>query len=177
MPMQSIRIALISILVASAVGFRIVKHTLAGPIQFINLPLVFTIVSGSILGFKAGFTVGSLSFLISDMFLGAGLWTVVDGFMAGLIGGIAGLLWNGRKPEFPQILTISYILAFTYDIATSFILYVLMSIDVRTALLAGFLGLFMPVMGGFLYAVGPITEFLSAFTASLLLLHIRRVKI
>ena len=36
------------------------------------------------------------------------------------------------------------------------------------------IGLFLPIAGGFIYAIGPITEFSTAFLTTLLIIKLRR---
>jgi len=169
--MKTRKLALAANFAASAVALRFVKHSIVGPIQFINFPCAFTVVAGSLLGPVYGFVVGVLSFIVSDIFLGLGVWTIVTSSLCGLIGVISGLIWNGRKASNVEVLVMSYTLYLMYDILTSFLLYLPLMPPLE-AFTIGVLGLFLPVMGGYLYAVGPITEFSSAFITSILVAKI-----
>ncbi|MCR5702642.1 MAG: ATP-binding cassette domain-containing protein [Lachnospiraceae bacterium] len=54
----------------------------------------FTIISGVALGGTDGFIVGALSMLVSDIFFGQGPWTPWQMFAMGLLGLVAGLIFN-----------------------------------------------------------------------------------
>ncbi len=155
--------AQIGIWTALSVVTRLGKHLLVGPIQFINLPLLFAMLSGMLYGAQVGMGVGFLSFLVSDSFLGLGLWTIVDGGVAGILGA----LWSKIRTKNRLFLVIlAYISTFLYDIATSCILYMIFGLNPVEAIIIGILGLFIPVAGGDIFAIGPTTE---AATAMVLL--------
>ena len=153
--------AQIGIWTALSVVTRLGKHLLVGPIQFINLPLLFAMLSGMLYGAEVGMGVGFLSFLVSDSFLGLGLWTIVDGGTAGLLG----VLWSRIWPKNRLFLVIlAYLTTFLYDIVTSCTLYMIFGLSPMEAILVGILGLFIPVAGGELFAIGPTTEAATAIT-------------
>ncbi len=153
--------AWVGIWTALSVVTRLGKHLLVGPIQFINLPLLFAMLSGMLYGAEVGMGVGFLSFLVSDSFLGLGLWTIVDGGTAGMLGA----LWSRVKPKNKLFLVIlAYLSTFLYDMLTSCTLYMIFGLSPMEAFIVGFLGLFIPVAGGGVFAIGPTTEAATAIT-------------
>ncbi len=168
------KIALIANMAASAVALRLIKHIIAGPIQFINIPCMFAIISGTIFGPMYGLLVGFLSFIVSDIFLGLGLWSFITSSLCGFIGFLSGIIWKGKCTSKAEVLIISYLLLLMYDILSSTILYLLFMPPLE-AFIISIIGLFLPVMGGYLYAVGPITEFSSAFLTSIIIFKVNGV--
>jgi energy-coupling factor transport system substrate-specific component len=81
-------IALIAVLGAAAAAGRIALAAVPGvqPVTFI------TIISGFVLGPRAGFMVGSTAALVSNFFLGQGPWSPWQMFAWGLAGAAAGAL-------------------------------------------------------------------------------------
>lgn len=77
----------------------------AGRAAFSLLPqckpvLALTILAGAALGGEAGFLVGAVSMLVSNLFFGQGPWTPWQMFAMGLCGFFAGLLFRrGRLPK------------------------------------------------------------------------------
>ncbi len=150
---------------ALAVAARMGKHALLGPLQFVNLPLLFTMLAGMLYGSGVGFGVGFLSFLASDSILGLGIWTLIDGGLAGIIG----VLWSRLKSRDRLLLfVLAYSSVFLYDILTSWILYVIFGFSLVEAFIIGFVGLFLPVAGGGAIAIGPTTEATTSLLLSVL---------
>ncbi len=150
---------------ALAVAARVGKHALVGPLQFVNLPLLFTMLAGMLYGSSVGFGVGFLSFLASDSILGLGIWTLIDGVLAGTVG----FLWSRLKLGDRILLFIfSYLSVFLYDISTSWILYMIFGFSPVEAFIIGFVGLFLPVAGGGAIAIGPTTEATTSLLLSIL---------
>ena len=60
-----------------------------------------TILTGVSLGGQAGFLVGAVTMLVSNLFFGQGPWTPWQMFAIGCIGGLAGSLFSrrGRRPR------------------------------------------------------------------------------
>ena len=177
---QTLQISLASCFIASAAALRLMKHLVAGPIQFINVLAIFTILGGACLGLKGGFVVGLLSFPVSDFMLGlAGLglpgwWTLVTSLSMAFIGVLSSFLWF-RRGRFSalEVFICSYLLIFVNDLLSSFLFYIPF-MEPSMALASAFIGLFLPMMGGHLYAVGPVTEALSSFSITLLLPLVRK---
>jgi len=161
------RITVTAMFISLSIVLRLFKHTLLGGLQIINFSLVFAIIAGYFYGGFAGFNVGFFSFILSDFYLGFGLWTFVDGFIAGIIGFIWSLF--RRISDKFLVFILSFLSIFIYDIFTSVILYVLIGFSLWKAFLIGFIGLFLPVYGGYLYGIGPLTEFLSSMLTYILI--------
>jgi len=73
--------------------------TVAGRSVFFMLPqfkpvIALVIIAGVAFGGEAGFLVGAMSFLVSNMFFGQGPWTPWQMFSAGIIGFLAGVLFR-----------------------------------------------------------------------------------
>lgn len=164
-------ITLIANLTATAVALRIIKHTIIGPFQFINFPCAFSVIAGIMLGPINGLITGMLTFIVSDIFLGLGPWTFITSTLSGIIGLISGLIWKTKKISKIEVLILSYLLFLIYDITSSFLLY-LPFMPPTEAFTIGIIGLFLPIMGGYLYAVGPITEFSTAMITSIIITKI-----
>ncbi|MEJ5292784.1 MAG: ECF transporter S component [Candidatus Methanosuratincola sp.] len=168
------KITYTSLLIALAASLRLVKYALFGPVQFINFPGIFTVLGGIFFGPVTGGTVGIASYVISDIIIGSpGPWTVVNSLMMGAVGFGFGLLFNGRdksKISKTGLLIGCYMIMFAFDVVTSWVLLVLIGWDVSYALLIGLLGLFIPTpaSGGWMVAVGPITEFTTASVVAML---------
>jgi energy-coupling factor transport system substrate-specific component len=66
-------------------------------------PTTFIVaISGYVFGVRAGILVGILSALISNMFLGQGLWTIMQMFAWGLVGLSFGLMGKVRGRTFTE---------------------------------------------------------------------------
>lgn len=175
MPIVNTRtVALTANLAAASVALRLVKHMFIGAIPIINFPAIFAIITGAILGSINGFIVGALSFMVSDVFLGMGTWTMVTSLSCGMIGFISGLIWYKRKPYTLEVMVLSTILIFIYDLLSSILLYITV-MPLREAVIVGLIGLFLPAMGGALYMIGPIVEISSAIIISILIPRLRRI--
>ncbi|MCS7366788.1 MAG: ECF transporter S component [archaeon YNP-WB-062] len=174
--MKTRQLALTANLAAIPVALRIIKHNIVGAIPIINFPVAFALISGALLGPLNGFIVGLLSFLVSDIFLGLGYWTIFTSLTCGIIGLIGGLMWRGRNPCRLELLAVTLMLTFTYDILTSILLYAIF-MPLQEAVIMGLIGLFLPAMGGTLYAMGPIVEVSTAILVSILLPKVRGVRI
>ncbi|RLE80315.1 MAG: hypothetical protein DRJ51_06065 [Thermoprotei archaeon] len=161
----SLVIAYAAVFTSLAVLVRYAKNALT-TVQFVNFPLMFTMLSGMYFGTRVGGLVGFLSFFISDLLIIPGPWTLVNSLLAGLIGILWGLLKNISNRRI-EMFVLAYLSTFLYDILSSVILYVVFGLDLTSALIFGIIGLFLPVFGGSLIGVGPITE---ASTATLVCL-------
>lgn len=173
--MNTKKLVLVALLTSLGITLRLMKNLFIGPIQFINFPLIFGLLAGYLFGIKVGILVGFLTFLISDLIIFPGPWTIVDSSLSALLSGIWGFL---KKIDDKVLLFIlAYLTTFAYDILSSFILYLLIFgvNNAMEALSISILGLFMPVMGGYLYAVGPVTEFTTSFLFTCLVKELKRV--
>ena len=174
---RTVYITLTSIMASLAVVLRMIKHSMLGPIQVINLMAVITIITALILGAKSGGAVAIMSYIISDFFLGFGPWTLVNAFFLALVGLTVGFFWHKKpNPQTVEMMIILYMLLFLNDIATStFGLNLWAGVPLDIAFVAGLVGLFLPASGGFLIAIGPVTEFSSALAATLLYPQIQKI--
>ena len=86
-------------------------------------PVAFLCLAAGIIGGQVtGFVVGLLSMLISDIYFGAGFWTIIDSVSMGVIGFLAGLLWNRRANVTRIELAVGgFLLTAIYDVAASVI--------------------------------------------------------
>lgn len=169
--MNARTIALTSIFTALGITLRLLKHALAGTIQFMNAPLFSAMVAGYVAGPFSGALTGVLSFTLSDALIMLGPWTPINAVLAGIIGASWGLLKGEYRNS--TIFISAFFSEFLYDILSSFALYAVFLKDPLIALVYSLVGLYMPVMGGYLIAVGPITEFV---TAGLTTLVVNRLK-
>ncbi len=160
-------IACTAAIVGMSVAIRISKNLIT-TIQFVNIPLVFTIVGATMLGWLYGLLIGILSFVVSDILLGLGPWTIFTSTTCGLIGALWGLFFRKVNDSLLVFLTV-FLLTLTYDIFTSWILYVIFGIEPMKAIIISIVGLFLPIMGGFMIGVGPITEASTAFLTTIFL--------
>ncbi len=158
---RSLVVATVAIFTGLAVLSRYMKNMVTA-IQFINLPLVFTILSGLYFGSRVGFMVGSLSYIISDFLILPGMWTIVDSLLAGSIGALWGFIRKFSLGKV-ELFILVYLSTFLYDILSSMILYVVFGVNIVSAFIWGVVGLFLPVFGGNLLGVGPVTEASTAF--------------
>lgn len=163
---RSKKIAYTSLMIALAVALRLIKYSLFGNLQFVNFPGIFTIVSGIFFGPVTGTVVGFSSYLLSDMLIGMpGPWTVVNMLFMGSLGMLSGLLWNRKNRSGISKFGVgigTYIMMLGFDIMTSVLLLVVMQYPLQLAFITGILGLFVPVGGGYMYAIGPVTELTTA---------------
>ncbi len=157
------KITYTAIMIALAVSLRIMKHMLFSGFQFISFPAVFTIASGILFGPTMGLSVGIASYLLSDILLGLpGYWTFVNALLMGAFGVLGGLVFRRVNINFSKIAMgiAVYIMVFAFDILSSGLLYMIIGWPPTVAFTWGIIGLFLPVpiAGGFVFAVGPITE-------------------
>lgn len=144
------------------------KHAAVGTLQFVNIPLLTAMVAAHAGGPLVGTLTGALSFIASDAVLGLGPWTLVNSLLASAVGATWGLV-NPRSATPLRLFVLAYLLTFAYDVLSSFALYVLFIEDARVALIYALLGLFIPVMGGYVIGIGPLTEFVTAALTALLI--------
>ena len=90
------RMVLLAVMVAIAVTGRF----LFAPLPFFKPVTAIVILTGMYLGAEAGFLVGSLTALISNIFFGQGPWTPFQMFVWGFLGLLSGLIFKrGKKPN------------------------------------------------------------------------------
>ncbi len=154
---------LVSIFISLAVVFRVAKNVVTS-MQFVNIPMIFTFLAAILISPSAGFLVGALSFLISDMMIMPGVWTPIDAMFAGLAGFIVGKTFKWAKIDVVknkwESFTVMFLVLFiVYDFMTSFAFYIVFTGDPYTSATLAILGLFVPVFGGGYIGIGPLTEF------------------
>lgn len=170
---RSLRASFIAIMTATGAALRLMKHGLIGNIQFVNIPMAFAMLSGYLAGPIEGLVVGLLCFPVSDMFLGVGPWTAVNSSLAALTGFIWGFLRGCRDRV--ELFVAAFISELFYDVLSSVALLLINGVQLQAAFMMGFLGLFLPAGGGFLYLVGPVTEVSTSLLVSFLALKVRGV--
>ncbi|MHA1238348.1 MAG: hypothetical protein ACTSSJ_03765 [Candidatus Odinarchaeia archaeon] len=161
------KITLTAILTSLGIALRIFKHIIIGPIQIVNLPAVVTLIGAFILGATSAAFIGLTTFILSDFLLAyAGPWTAVTSICMATTGLLAGIVLKGKKFEDNinkmQLFLYITLLLFINDVASSFGGYLVLGFSPEIALVTSLIGLFIPAGGGFLFGIGPITEFSTA---------------
>ena len=88
------------IVIAVMTAFSVIGRLIFAPIPGFKPVSAITVITGIALGPEAGFLVGSLSAVVSNIFFGQGPWTPFQMFVWGLIGLLSGILfYNKRKPN------------------------------------------------------------------------------
>jgi len=108
---------------ASLTGLNVAARiALAGGPPNVKPVAFLALAAGIIGGGVTGFVVGAMSMLVSDVYFGAGFWTIIDSACMGVIAFIAGLLWNRRsKIRRVELVVGGFLLTVIYDVATSVI--------------------------------------------------------
>ncbi len=137
-------LALVASLSAVNVAFR---YALSWGPPNVKPVAFFVIIAGVVGGPIAGFAVGWLSMMISDIVgpYGAGIWTLETSSCMAVVGLLGGLLWH-RTSVFNRwkIAVGGFLLTMIYDIGTSIIDALLFSYPWFTAVLA----LYVPFLTG-----------------------------
>ncbi|MFZ8854970.1 MAG: hypothetical protein ACO2OQ_02245 [Thermofilaceae archaeon] len=163
--MRSREITLVAVLSALGVTLRVTKN-LVTQLQFVNLPLLFAFVGSHLGGPSAGFLVAALAYLVSDLLILPGVWTLVNAFLGGLAAALFGFI-SRRLASVEYRFAAAFLLCFFFDVTSSAVLYVAFGLPLAVAIATGIAGLFLPVMGGFMVGVGPVTEFTTALLSVL----------
>ena len=125
-------------------------------------PVAFlAITAGVIGGAISGFVVGALSMFVSDLYFGAGYWTIVNSASMGLIAFLGGLLWSRRRRIGRVELVVGgFVLTAIYDIAASVVLAWIFGYQWWMAILL----LYVPFLSGFgvMYPFGLVHELTTA---------------
>jgi len=160
---------------AAAVALRIGKNWGLGPVQFINISLIFGYMSSYVFGFKEGFMVGFTSQFISDLLIFPGPWTLVTSVSSGFFSSLSSLFRNTK--DFTMYVVALFMLTLGYDVVTSTLGYVMIGYTPLEALIVALIGLFIPAGGGWLIGVGPTTEAVTSIVASSLVKALRRSRV
>jgi energy-coupling factor transport system substrate-specific component len=151
-----------------AIVFRLLKNAVTS-MQFLNIPLALAFVASYLFGSKIGLMVGFFGYVFSDLLIYPGLWTIVNSLVAGLVSYIFGLSSQRVIQDDLVLFMEAFLLCFFFDLSTSTLLYILFGLEISKALVFAFIGLFLPVMGGYLIGVGPLTEFSTSILTVLLI--------
>ena len=159
--MNAKQVALISTFTALAVALRMAKHAFVGPFQFVNFPLLTAMIASYVGGSSVGAAVGALSFVASDFLIWLGPWTPINAALAAAIGWLWGFAARSARSGI-AVFVFAYLSTFAYDLLSSVLGYLIYLPSAGSALALAIIGLFLPVGGGWLIGVGPITEFITA---------------
>lgn len=102
----------------------------AGRIVCVALPNIqpvtaICVICGAVFGRRSGFMCGALSALVSNCFLGQGIWTPWQMYAWGLVGYLAGVFFCGRSASVPS--RYQKVLVCVYGFAASFLFGALMN--------------------------------------------------
>ena len=108
---------------ASLTGLNVAARVvLAGGPPNVKPVAFLCLTAGAIGGPVTGFVVGFMSMLISDIYFGAGYWTIISAVSMGVIAFLAGLFWKRRARIARTELAVGgFLLTAIYDVATSVI--------------------------------------------------------
>lgn len=135
-------LALVACLSAANVAFRI---ALTGGPPNVKPTAFLVIVGGIIGGPAAGSIVGWLSMVLSDLYFGAGVWTIETSVGMAVVGLLAGLLWHQANPLVRWKLALGgFLLTMLFDIGTSVVDALLFNYPWWTSVLA----LYVPFISG-----------------------------
>jgi energy-coupling factor transport system ATP-binding protein len=147
---------------ASLTGLNVAARVvLAGGPPNVKPVAFLCLTSGIIGGPVTGFVVGFMSMLVSDIYFGAGYWTIVSAGSMGTIGLLAGLLWSRRGvPMRIELAVGGFLLTAVYDVATSVVLAWMFGYNWTIAILL----LYLPFLTGFavVYPFGFVHEVTTA---------------
>jgi len=170
--LKSREVTLVAVFSALGVSFRVAKNLLT-QLQFVNIPLLFAFVGSHVGGPLAGFLIAALTYLLSDLLILPGVWTLVNALLGGLTAAFFGLVSRGLA-SVEYRFAAAFLLCFLFDVASSAVLYVAFGLPPTVAVVTGMVGLFLPVMGGFMVGVGPLTEFTTALLSALVVEKVSR---
>lgn len=179
----SVYVVLIALLASIPIALRIafIMTGLSIVVQWVNIIAIFVYIGAIFLGPIAGLFIGLIGFFISDIIspYGVSPFTLITGGTIGIIGFIVGLTINYKKDIsiYEKILLFIkiYVFTFLYDIITSILGYLLWGMNINDAIFYGLVGLFIPLYGGYLWFVGPITETTTAIITILLLKPVQKI--
>ena len=159
--MKSYDVALTAIFTSLAVAGRLGLVMIPN----VSLAIPIIIICSLLFGYRVGALTGFLTFLISDLYIGLGPWTFIDGFIAAIIGLITGVVRNLVLHDKTLIFIYTFAITLFYDITTSIINMAIFGINPLIAVI----NLFIPVfIGGIPYPMGPIHEISNAILTSIL---------
>ena len=110
-------LALVAVLSAMNVAFRFV---LVGGPPNVKPIAFFVIIGGIVGGALPGLAVGWLSMTLSDLYFGAGVWTIETSAGMAVVGLLAGLLWHKVNHLSPWRMALGgFLLTMIFDVGTS----------------------------------------------------------
>lgn len=92
-----------TVTVAVMVAFSVMGRIIFAPLPSFKPVGAITIIAGISLGPQAGFVVGSMSAVVSNMFFGQGPWTPFQMFAWGMLGFLAGVVFR-KTSKPPRVL-------------------------------------------------------------------------
>lgn len=147
---------------ASLTGLNVATRVvLAGGPPNVKPVAFLCLIAGIIGGPATGFVVGLMSMLISDIYFGAGYWTIIDSASMGLIAFLAGLLWSRRTgTNRAELAVAGFLLTAIYDVTASVIPAWIFGYSWWIAILM----LYVPFLAGFgaVYPFGFVHELTTA---------------
>lgn len=88
-------------LIAGLIAIAVVSRAVFYLVPQVKPIGAVVIVSGACLGAKRGYLIGAFSAFISNFIFGQGIWTPFQMAALGLVGLIAGLIFNGKTKKVP----------------------------------------------------------------------------
>ncbi len=104
------------VLIAVMVTLATISRLIFAPIPSFKPITAMVIITGVAFGAKAGYIIGAMSAVLSDVFFGAGPWTPFQMLVWGLIGFFAGLLFFNKKLKMWQLLIYSVISGIVFSL-------------------------------------------------------------
>lgn len=106
--------------IAAMIALTVLGRAIFAPIQNFKPVTALIIITGIAFGGEAGFIVGSLSALTSNIFFGQGPWTPFQMFAFGIIGFISGILFykknNKQNPKLIFVLILGFLGGILYSL-------------------------------------------------------------
>ena len=157
-------IAFVAALSAANAAFRVV---LVGGPPNVKPTVFLVIISGIIGGPLAGIAVGWLSMTLSDLYFGAGIWTIETSAWMAVVGLLAGLLWHRSNHLSRWIMTLGgFLITVVFDIGTS----ITDAVSFHYPVWVSIVGLYVPFLIGGLspYPFGFVDELTTAILMGLI---------
>lgn len=151
------------VIISVMTALSVIGRMVFAPLPFFKPVSAVTVVTGIAFGPEAGFLVGSLSAIVSNIFYGQGPWTPFQMFLWGIIGFVAGFVFKkGKTPHFIPLILAGIISGAVFSLG----------MDVWATLSAGE-GFSLPRYLSYVAAALPVTVVYCASNAVFLLLLTR----
>lgn len=95
------------VVIAVMTAFSVVGRMIFAPVPGFKPVTAMTVISGIALGPEAGFLVGSLSAIVSNLYFGQGPWTPFQMFAWGSIGFVSGIVFRKKDRPNPLVLSVA----------------------------------------------------------------------